>query len=163
MDTMYTSAALLDLHERAHRNLRALLDHCRTLSPDELNRTLAGFGYPTVRLQLHHMIGAQEYWLGVLNGIVDPDDDDTAFPDIDALEAWRAQTFAATESWLRHADAPTLNTARPFMTWGGRERTMVPAHVLLRTQMHLYHHQGQVTAMCRLLDKPIGGLDFPVF
>jgi uncharacterized damage-inducible protein DinB len=33
--------------------------------------------------------------------------------------------------------------------------------VLLRTITHLYHHIGQVSAMCRLLGKPIPGSDFP--
>ena len=159
---MYTMEALLDLHERAHRNLRALLDHCRTLDADELNRDLPGFGYPTVRLQLHHMIGAQEYWIGVLNGVVQVDDNDADFPTIDTLAAWRARVFAATESWLRGVDPAALNTARPHRMWGGRERTLAPAHVVLRTQTHLYQHQGQVTAMCRLMGKPIGGLDFPL-
>lgn len=159
---MYTSAALLDLHERAHRNLRALLDHCRKLDADELNRELHGFGYPTVRLQLHHMIGAQEYWIGVLNGIVEADDNDADFPTIDTLAAWRERVFAATESWLLAVDPALLNTARPHQTWGGRERTFAPAHVVLRTQAHLYQHQGQVTAMCRLMGKPVGGLDFPL-
>jgi len=160
---MYTAEALLDLHERAHRNLRALLEHCRTLEAGELNRELPGFGYATVRLQLHHMIGAEEYWVGVLNGIVQVDDNDADFPTVEALAAWRELVFAATEAWLRRVDPAALNTARPHQTWGGRERTMVPAHVILRTQTHLYHHQGQVTAMCRLLGKPIGGLDFPLF
>lgn len=159
---MYTAAALLDLHERAHRNLRALLDHCRTLDADELNRDLPGFGYPTVRLQLHHMIGAEEYWIGVLNGVVEADDNDADFPTIDTLVAWRSRVFAATESWLLAVDPALLNTARPHQTWGGRERTFAPAHVVLRTQTHLYQHQGQVTAMCRLMGKPVGGLDFPL-
>jgi uncharacterized damage-inducible protein DinB len=159
---MHTSAALLDLHERTHRNLRALLEHCRTLDADELNRDLPGFGYPTVRLQLHHMIGAEEYWIGVLNGVVEADDNDADFPTIDTLVAWRDRVSAATVAWLRGVDPALLNTAHPHQTWGGRERTLAPAHVVLRTQTHLYHHQGQVTAMCRLLGKPVGGLDFPL-
>ncbi len=159
---MHTPEALLDLQERAHRNLAALLDHCRELDAEQLNRELPGFGYPTVRLQLHHAIGAQEYWLGVLRGVVEVEDNDADFPAIDTLEAWRARVFASTEAYLRSVSAATLNTARPYLTWGGREKTMAPAHVILRTQTHLYHHQGQVLAMCRLLGRPAGGFDFPL-
>ena len=159
---MHTPEALLDLQERAHRNLSALLRHCRDLDDEQLNRELPGFGYPTVRLQLHHAIGAQDYWLGVLHGVVQVEDNDAEFPTIEALEAWRARVFAATEAYLRRVPAETLNTARTHLTWGGREKTMVPAHVILRTQTHLYHHQGQVLAMCRLLGKPAGGMDFPL-
>jgi hypothetical protein len=57
---VHTGASLLDIHERAHRNLKGLLAHCRRLSLEELNRTLDGFGYSTVRLQLHHEIGAEK-------------------------------------------------------------------------------------------------------
>jgi uncharacterized damage-inducible protein DinB len=159
---MHTPAALLDLHERVHRNVRGLLEHCFTLDAAELNRELPGFGYPTVRLQLHHMIGAEEYWVGVLVGVVDPDDDDSAFPDVNALEAWRGRVAAATQAYLRSVTAETLNNARPHATWGGRTRVFSPARAILRTQTHHYQHQGQVLAMCRLLGKPGGGLDFPL-
>lgn len=159
---MYTCEALLDLHERAHRNLRGLLEHCRTLSTDELNRELPGFGYPTVRLQLHHTIGAQEYWLGVLHGVINVEDNDADFPTVDTLEAWRSRVFAATEAYLHGVSVEALNTARPRETWGGRVKTLVPAHVILRTQTHFYQHQGQVVAMCRLMGKQKGGLDFPL-
>lgn len=159
---MYTPEALLDLHERAHRNLRGLLDHCRTLSAEELNRELPGFGFATVRLQLHHAVAAQEYWLGVLHGVVNVEDNDADFPTVEALEAWRARVFAATAAYLRGVSAAALDTAVPRETWGGRVKELAPAHVILRTQTHLYHHQGQVLAMCRLLGKPTGGLDFPL-
>jgi len=159
---MHTSEALLDLHERAHRNLKALLSHCRGLSGEEINRELAGFGYPTVRLQLHHEIGAEKYWIGVLQGRIDADEDAPDYPTIESLEAYREQVFAVTEAYLRAASVEELNTARPMMTWGNRERVLAPAHVLMRTLTHLYHHQGQITAMCRLLGKPATGLDYPI-
>ena len=68
---MYTTAALVEFHERAHQSLKKLLEHCHQLSAEELNRELSGFGYPTVRLQLHHDIGAEKYWTGVLQGRID--------------------------------------------------------------------------------------------
>ncbi len=160
---MHTAASLRDLHERSHRSLVAMLEHCRGLSAAELDRELPGFGYGTVRLQLHHLIGAQEYWLGVLVGVVDADDDADAYPDVASLAAWRERVFTATEAYLRRATDEALNTAKPHQTWGGRVRTFAPAHAILRTQVHLYHHLGQVAAMCRLLGKPTDGqLDFPL-
>jgi uncharacterized damage-inducible protein DinB len=159
---MHTSEALLDFHDRAHRNLTALLAHCRELSGEELNQELPGFGYPTVRLQLHHGIGAEKYWIGVLQGRIEADEDAVDYPTIASLEADRGAVFAATEAYLRAASTDELNTARPMMTWGNREKVLVPAHVVFRTQTHLYHHQGQITAMCRLLGKPCAGLDYPI-
>jgi len=159
---MHTAEALLDLHERAHRNLTALLAHCRGLSGEEMNRALTGFGYPTVRLQLHHGIGAEKYWIGVLQGRIDAEDDDPDYPTVESLEAYRKQVFTATEAYLRASSVEELNTPRPMMTWGNKERVLTPAHVFMRTLTHLYHHQGQIVAMCRLLGKPCTGLDYPI-
>jgi len=159
---MYTPDALLELHARAHANLQDLLAHCGELTAEELDRAHAGFGYPSVRLQLHHGLGAQKYWIGVLEGRIDAEDDAPDYPDMASLETLRAQVFALTEKYLRGASQEELNMARPMMTWGGNEKVMKPAHVFIRTLTHLYHHQGQITAMCRLMDKPVGGLDFPV-
>ncbi len=159
---MHTSAQLLDLHARSQACLAALLEHCRALSAAELHRTLEGFGYATVQLQLHHLIGAQAYWIGVLQGRVEADFDEAAYPDIDALEAWRREVAAATAAYLGGADDRELNTTRDAATWGGRTRTLVPAHVFMRTLTHVFHHQGQVAAMCRLLGRPAAGLDYPL-
>ncbi len=159
---MYTPDALLDLHERAHRSLTALLAHCRGLGREGIDRELPGFGYPTVRLQLHHEIGAEKYWLGVLEGRIDAEEDAPDYPTVESLEVYRERVFAATEAYLKGASPGELNTARPMTTWGNRKRVLVPAQVVIRTQMHLYHHQGQVLAMCRLLGRPCNGLDYPI-
>lgn len=161
-NTMHTSAALLDLHERSHRSLMALLAHCRGLSAEERHREHAGFGYATVHLQLHHLIGAQEYWIRVLAGRVEADDDPDRYATVDDLEAWRGRVDALTAGYLSGASPAELNTPREAETWGGRRRVLVPAHVFMRTLTHIYHHQGQVVAMCRLLGKPVGGLDYPL-
>jgi uncharacterized damage-inducible protein DinB len=158
----HNASGLLDLHERVHRNLSGLLAHCRGLSEEELNRELPGFGYPTVRLQLHHEIGAAKYWIGVLQGRIDVEEDDPRYPTVTSLEAYREEVYALTESYLRAASVAELNTPRPMMTWGNREHVLIPAHVVVRTLTHLYHHQGQILAMCRLMGKPCSGLDYPI-
>ncbi|MEW6071231.1 MAG: DinB family protein [Planctomycetota bacterium] len=150
---------MIEVHERVHRSLQELVEHCGDLGPGDLNRELPGFGYPTVRLQLHHVIGAEEYWVGVLQGRVEADENDAAYPTTAALEAYRRRVGTATAAYLGAVAAEELNTPRPMRTWGGRERVLVPAHVILRTMMHVYHHLGQVAAMCRLLGRPTEGRD----
>jgi uncharacterized damage-inducible protein DinB len=163
---MYSSEALLDLHKRAHICLQKLLSHCGELSAEQYNRELAGFGYPTVRRQLHHQIGAEEYWISVLLGCMNTADNDAAFPTIRSLEAYRAQVAGTTEAYLSKASTEELNTPRKMETWGykaNKEQVLAPALVFVRTFTHIYHHQGQVVAMCRLLGRPAPvGLDFPI-
>jgi len=160
---MDISEILLDLHRRAHGCLALLLGHCRELPPADIDRELTGFGYPTVRLQFHHAIGAEKYWIGVLEGRLDAEEDAPRYPTIASLEAYRGEVFAATEAYLRGASPAELNTARQVRTWGGRTRRVVPAQVVVRTVTHLFHHQGQLAAMCRLLGRPCPpGLDYPL-
>lgn len=159
---MYTTEALADIHERTHRSLAKLMAHCALLSPADLDRELEGFGYPSVRLQLHHVIGAEEYWVGVLQGRVEADMDDAGYPTVAALDAYRARAGAATRSWIDATSDEALNTARPMLTWGGREQVLVPARVILRTQTHVFQHTGQIVPMCRLLGQPAEGMDFPI-
>lgn len=160
---MFTAAALLDIHDRAHQSLRKLFDHCAGFSDTELARELDGFGYPSIRLQLHHVIGAEEYWVGVLRGLMLVDERPEDFASVAALVSYRERVAAETVNWLHGAVEPELNTRRKMITWGGHERELMPAHVIVRTQTHIFQHQGQVAAMCRLLGKPIpAGLDFPL-
>jgi len=161
--TMYTPAALLDLHERTHRGFRKLLDHCADFSSDELAREMDGFGYPAIRLQLHHMIGAEEYWIGVLRGLMLIDEREEDFASMEALRSYRDRTARVTVEYLRRVTDEDLNTRRPMTTWGDQQVELLPAHVVLRTQTHIFQHQGQVAVMARLLGRPVPqGLDFPI-
>jgi len=159
---MYTSRALLDVHERAHRNLAGLIAHCVELGEAAVRRELEGFGVPTIREQLFHQIGAERYWIGVLRDRMDVDDPDEEYPTTASLEDYRSRVFMDTREYLRGASSEELNTPRTMMTWGNNERVLIPAHVVMRAATHLYHHQGQILAMCRLLGKPRSGLDFPL-
>ncbi|MEE8106035.1 MAG: DinB family protein [Planctomycetota bacterium] len=160
---MGSQQLLLDFHERCHRSLQRYLEHCRVLSDEELDRELEGFGYPTARLQLHHVIGAERYWVSVLRGEMDASEDEADAASIDALERFRQSVFEMTRSWLGETPEEKLIAARTVTTFGGHERSLAPVHVILRTQTHLFHHMGQIAAMCRLLGHPIPeGMDFPI-
>jgi uncharacterized damage-inducible protein DinB len=159
---MYTSAALLDMHERGQRTLGKLLDHCAVFTDAELHRELPGFGFPTLQLQLHHIIGAQDYWIQVALGRMFEDVPER-YPTLEALQAYRTQVAEMTNDYLRGASDEELNTPRTMTVWGGAQHELMPARVFLRTLTHVYHHHGQVLAMCRILGRPgEPGMDFPI-
>ena len=160
---MFTPEALLDIHERTHRSLAGLMEHCALFQEGELDRQLDGFGYPTIRLQLHHAIAAEQYWVGVLRGLMLVEERDEDRASIEALRSFRARVAETTRAYLSGATTDELDTPRTMTTWGDRERVLAPGHVIVRTQTHAYQHQGQVAAMARLLGRPIpAGLDFPL-
>lgn len=159
---MYTPAALLDLHRRSQMSLRSLMEQIAELPAEELDREHEGFGYPTVRLQLHHLIGAQEYWVGVLQDRVEADLEPDGYPTLESLAAYRDRVADALEQYLTATPKETLNRSREFATWGGKTKTLRPAHVVLRTITHLYHHLGQIQAICRLAGLRTRFVDFPL-
>lgn len=153
---------LTDVHARTHRNLEEVLAHCVTLTPDELDREFPGYGYPSVRQQLHHSINAEKYWVDVLNRRADFEDDADAHPDLASIEALRARTFEATRAYLRETPPESLAEGAPFVTWGGNEHVLAPANVILRTITHHYHHMGLAMSICRLIGKPAPGVNYPI-
>jgi len=161
---MFSSQSLGEFHRRAHQNLRNLLDHCRQLNTEELHRRLIEYGDPTVQLQLFHIISAEKYWVGVIQGRMDVDDKESDYPTVDSLEEYRQQVVEIAENYLEGASVEELNAPRKMTTWGNKEPILVPAHVIIRTQVHIYHHQGKVLAMCRLMGKPgpKGVMDYPI-
>ncbi len=160
---MYTNEALLDIHERSRRSFQKLLDHCRGLTEEQLDREFDGFGYRSVRAQLHHAIGAERYWMSVVDDRMDASEDEANSATLEAIEAFHSSVSARTVERIRSWSTDELNTPRTMKMWGDREAELVPARVVMRTQTHLFHHHGQVTAMCRLLDHPVEpGMDFPL-
>lgn len=160
---MYSAESLLEFCRRAHQSFEKLLVHCRRLTGEEFNREFDGFGYPTVKLQLHHALGAQKYWVGVLQGRMDVDDDPGDRFTIDDMMKYRGSVLELAEQYLSTARPEELATARPMTPWGNVEKNLIPAHVVMRTITHLYHHFGQAAAMCRALRKPIEpGMDYPI-
>jgi uncharacterized damage-inducible protein DinB len=169
---MLDPAGLLEVHRRTHVGTSKLLDHCRSLSDEERLRELPGFGYSTVHQQLGHIISCEEYWIMVVQDKYIPsshlsgaeEEEGAAYPTIDALEQYRSQTAAATAAYLHSTTVEELGMAREFMTWPENRRVLVPVMVVMRVLTHVFHHRGQIAAMCRLLGHPVPGgiLDFPI-
>jgi uncharacterized damage-inducible protein DinB len=161
---MYNGESLLDIHGRAHESLRRLIAFCSTLTIDELHRPLSGFGFPTILRQLDHTIGAEVYWQTVVTRGYSEEATLPALPDLAAIEAFRELTASATRAYLERATEVELNTPREMISDPGQTRLLRPADVILRVVTHIFHHQGQVLAMCRSMGKPNDtvDLDYPV-
>ena len=157
---MLTPEALRAIHTGTGRSLAALFDHLDGLPAADLDRPFEGFGYPTVRLQLHHMLGAEHYWVSVLEGGLEVTEED-AYPDLPSLAGYRDEVRARTAGYLEGSSAEALNAPCTRTTWGGNERELLPAAVILRTQTHHFTHLGQILAMVRLMGHPARGLDYP--
>lgn len=90
------------------------------------------------------------------------DEDEDLYPDLSTLIRFREEVAHESERYLRESSPGELDEPREMTIWGDRKKRLAPAHVIIRTQVHIYHHQGQVLAMCRLIGKPANGFDYPI-
>lgn len=160
---MYTTAGLLDVHERTHRTFVQLLDHLETIPAEDLTRPVEGFSYATLASQLHHLIGGEWYWMGVMQGDPRYDDDADEHETLEALRALHAKVRADTAAYLSGLSDEDASTPQTVTKWNGDTAEITPAHALLRTQTHIFQHRGEVASMLRLLGHSHPSmLDFPV-
>jgi uncharacterized damage-inducible protein DinB len=162
---MYTSAALLDIHRRMHRNMAVLLEHCALLNSEQFQQELSGFGIPSVHRQLFHTLATEWFWMSVLRGAEPPTDERAKYNAPELLEQYRQHVAQLTADYLRGASEAELDTRRRMEVDPGEFDDLVPAHVFMRVVTHQYHHQGQVLAMCRTLGHPRSDelpVDFPI-
>jgi uncharacterized damage-inducible protein DinB len=149
------------MHAGTHKSLVKLLRHCRALDPEQLHREIEGFGYPTVHLQLHHLIDAEDWWVGVLQGRCEYVNTAAQHTTLRKLEAYRKRVAAGTLEYLERASTKKLNTAREMTVYGNKQRMVAPAQALVLVFTHAFHHFGQVAAMCRLLGHPAPPTGYP--
>ncbi len=160
---MYTTAGILDLHQRTHVSIQGVLDHLATLPEEALHREVEGFSYPTLALQVHHYLAAERYWFGVMRGEIRLDDDETEHTTVDALRALRAEIAERSAEQLGGYTDEELSAPRSMTQWNGTTVDLAPAHVAIRTQVHAYQHHGEIASMLRLLSHGFpSGLDFPI-
>ncbi len=162
---MYNSECLLDIHTRAQRNLHKLIGFCATLPPELLTTRLPGFGFPTIMIQLEHIIGSEWYWQLVITSGYNEEVTHPELPDLGAVEAFRQRVAAVTQEYLQGAGEAELNTVREMVSDPGETRMLRPADAIMRIVTHIYNHAGQILAMARTLGHPNNDewdLDYPV-
>jgi uncharacterized damage-inducible protein DinB len=153
---MFTRDALLHYHGMAHAGLAKLFDHVQVLPQEKFRAALDGFGIPSVRAELIHLLDCELSWVWSVQGRggqpYDWEHSDTLQTPAE-LARHREWVAAETRSWLLSETDESLNTPCA-VTEGGRTHSGIPAEMVLHLMTHAYHHKGQVAAMCRLLGHP---------
>jgi uncharacterized damage-inducible protein DinB len=153
---MFTREGLLRYHEMAHEGLEKLLAHVQSLPQDKFRQELDGFGMPSVRAQLVHILDVEYSWVLLIQGKGDTPYDWWHESDLQTpaeLADHRRWVEQQTREWLTTETDASLNSPRD-VTEGGRTHAGIPAEMLLHLMTHAYHHKGQAAAMCRLLGHP---------
>lgn len=141
---------LLRIQARANRlaNLR-LHTAMAPLTWAELHAPRTSF-FPTLMATLNHILGVDQYYVGVLYrepGLLDAWH---AFVDAQELPELTERQRASDDrlmAWLEQANDAALDGAVHMPRAQGRIQTDAAAHLLQHLFMHQMHHRGQVHAM----------------
>jgi len=156
---MFTADGILYLHRLTHERLDTALDHAASLPPGLFTREVPGFGFPSLRNQLVHMLSTENGWVLDLQDLPSPRLDPADFPDVVAIRARKRQVFDATVAYVRSLSAEQLNATLPARPreWFGPLQS--PAFILHHVITHTFHHKGQLVAMFRQLGYPAPDTD----
>lgn len=156
---MVTKSSLLALYQGTHECLDLLVAHAAGMPPALFAREIPGFGIPSVRNQLVHLVSVERAWINTLQNRpvirLKPD----AFPTPVLVADEKERVVAATIEYLTRLDEETLNrdlVDRPIV-WSGPLRS--PAFIVQHVITHAFHHKGQIVTLFRMLEHPIGDTD----
>jgi uncharacterized damage-inducible protein DinB len=156
---MFTRDGIEALHGWTHGCIDEVIRHARTLSPELFGLEIPGFGQPSLRQQLMHILSVEEAWVRGLRSAsstrVSADD----HPTLTSLIETKRHVAAATVSYLHERTEVYLNTQVSTLPkeWVGPPRS--PAFIILHVITHTFHHKGQMASMFRMLGHPAPDTD----
>jgi uncharacterized damage-inducible protein DinB len=156
---LFTKEGVSALHAWTHERLDTVFEHVRVLTASQFIQQTPGFGQPSVRDQLVHILAAESGWIRRLQKLTSENWGLISFADLPALLAAKRHVASATQTYLQTLDEVQLNKTLETIPedWIGPPRS--PGFILLHIYTHAFHHKGQIAAMCRILGHPLPETD----
>ena len=160
---MFTLDGMRKLHGWTDASLNLLLDHLSVIPAAEFTKELQGFGFPSIRAQVVHLLNCEGFWVHILQGIPFQDRDPADYHTAGDARLLERQMSAQTLRYLDALSEEQLNSNVELHFPDGDIAVRTPALVLHHVLTHAFHHKGQVVAMCRLLGYPAPDTDLNQF
>lgn len=156
---MFSKDGLRAFHRWTHESLHLVFEHAAALPPGTITEKIPGFGRNTVRDQLVHILSTEANWIAGIQNQSLPKLTASDYATVASLLVGRRRVSDATLRYIDLLSETELNTTLTELPkeWMGPPRS--PAFIILHVLTHAFHHKGQVTAMFRLLGRPIGDTD----
>jgi uncharacterized damage-inducible protein DinB len=157
--TQDSKAVISVLHASLHDSLGVVFEHLASVPAELWTKEIDGFGRPTLRDQILHILACEAGWVRGLQLRPYQRLDPAAFGTVDAFRALQRDVISATTTYLQSLDEQRLfaKLERYPERWFGPQRT--PGFILLHVITHGFHHKGQAVAMLRLLGHPAPDTD----
>jgi len=154
MTAMFTLDGIRQFHRWTHQSLTLLFDHLATIPASEYTQEFPGFGYPSLRAQVVHLLGGEIRWISRIRSLPLRDWNPSRWPTLADARPLQAEGQAMTLDYLSSLTDDQLNANIRIPFIDGEVLVRTPALILHHVFTHAFHHKGQIVAMCRLLDRP---------
>jgi uncharacterized damage-inducible protein DinB len=151
------------LHSWTHSSLTLVLDHLATIPEGDYAKAIPGFGFPTLRAQIIHILNCEGFWIHTLQGAQFKDEDPAGWPAVSGARVLQHRVSANTLAYFSGLTDEQLNTDTELNFSDGDKAVRTPALVLHHIFTHAFHHKGQIVSMCRTLGHPAPDTDLNQF
>lgn len=160
---MFTLDGIRKFHSWTHASLTVVLDHLSTIPEADYTREVSGFGFPTLRAQVMHVLNCEGFWVCTLQAASFRDEDAADWPAVSDARLLQRRVSAHTVAYLSSLTGDQLNRDAELRFPDGDSAVRSPALVLHHVLTHAFHHKGQIVAMCRALGHPAPDTDLNQF
>ncbi len=161
--TLFTLAAIRKFHDWTHASLTLLLDHLSTIPATDYAKEVPGFGFPTIRAQVVHILNCEGFWIHTLQAVPFVNQDPARCPTVSDARVLQREVSRKTLNYLSDLSDQRLNDQIELHFPDGDTAVRTPALVLHHVLTHAFHHKGQVVSMCRTLGYPAPDTDLNQF
>ncbi len=160
---MFTLAGIRQFHGWTHGSLTLLLNHLSTIPATEYAKEVPGFGFPTIRAQVIHILNCEGFWIQTLQALPFDDQDPTNWPSVSDARRLQSEVSRRTLNYLSSLSEQRLVAATELHFSDGDIAVRTPALILHHVLTHAFHHKGQIVSMCRILGYPAPDTDLNQF
>ena len=160
---MFTRDGVLRFHGWTHASIRLSLEHLSTIPEADYARALPGFGFPTLREQIIHVLNCEGFWIYTLQGFRYVDRNPAECPTVAEAVVFEREISQQTHAYLSELTDQQMNSDAKLCFPDGDAAVRTPALVVYHVLTHAFHHKGQIVAMCRVLGYPAPDTDLNQF
>ena len=106
---MFTIPGVRKFHEWTHASLTALLDHLSTIPDTAYAQEVPGFGFPTIRAQVIHILNCEGFWIHTLQAIPFDDEPAASWPTVSDARRLQSEVSTTTLDYLSRLSEQNLN------------------------------------------------------
>jgi uncharacterized damage-inducible protein DinB len=160
---VFTLPGIRKFHHWTHASLTLLLNHLCAIPASDYTKEVPGFGFPSVRAQVLHILNCEGFWIYTLQAIPFVDQEPAKWPAASDARLLQSEVSTRTLDYLSRLSDQNLVAPTELHFPDGDVAVRTPALIVHHVLTHAFHHKGQIVSMCRILGYPAPDTDLNQF